>query len=163
VTAGIVLRRTVPAMAVTLAIFVAVQIAMPTVVRSNLSPKELTTKITKGNLHGLIINGPRQPVSGIRVTIGKPGAWITANSSFGPDGRPAPTLPAWVSHCAPAPGGQAAENACFSRLAAEGYRQHVTYQPRTRYWSFQAIELGIFLALAGLLAGVSFWRIRRVG
>ena len=77
VTAGVVLRRTVPAMAVTLAIYVAVQIAMPTLVRAHLSPDVLTTKITKGNLHGLIIEGPREPVRDIRVKIPEPGAWIT--------------------------------------------------------------------------------------
>jgi ABC-type transport system involved in multi-copper enzyme maturation permease subunit len=166
-TAGIVLRRTVPAMALTLAIYVVVQVAMPTLVRSNLSPDVLTTKITKGNLHGLIIDSPKEPVRDIRVTIPKPGAWITESSPVYPDGHLSSTLPAWVSHCAPAPPGQGvakqAEQACFARLAREGYRQRVTYQPAGRYWGFQAIELGIFLVLAALLAGVSFWRIRRVG
>jgi ABC-type transport system involved in multi-copper enzyme maturation permease subunit len=163
VTAGTLLRRTVPAMAVTLAVYVVVQIAMPTLVRSNLSPDVLTTKITKGNLHGLIIDGPKEPVRDIRVKIPEPGAWITESSPVYPDGRRSSTLPAWVGHCAPAPGQGAAEEACFARLGREGYRQQVTYQPAGRYWGFQAIEMGIFLVLAALLAGVAFWRIRRVG
>jgi MYXO-CTERM domain-containing protein len=35
----------------------------------------------------------------------------------------------------------------------------VTYQPASRYWTFQGYETAIFLALA--LAGICFWRIRR--
>jgi hypothetical protein len=38
----------------------------------------------------------------------------------------------------------------------------VTYQPANRYWLFQWLELGAFLAFAVLLSGVAFWRIRHV-
>jgi hypothetical protein len=162
-TAGLLLRRTIPAMAVTLAVFVAVQIAMPTVVRSQLAPKQLTTTITRQNLRGLIINDPGAPVTDVRVDIDKPGAWITADSPVAPDGRLVDSLPGWVSDCAPAPGEQSAEHACFARLAKAGYRQRVGYQPRNRYWTLQAIELVIFLVLAAVLSGICFWRIRRVG
>jgi hypothetical protein len=37
----------------------------------------------------------------------------------------------------------------------------VTYQPASRYWTFQGYETAIFLALALALAGICFWRIRR--
>ena len=43
----------------------------------------------------------------------------------------------------------------------EGYRQRITYQPRGRYWAFQAYETAIFLALALALAGFCFWRLNR--
>lgn len=162
-TAGLLLRRTVPAMAVTLAVFVGVQVAMPVVVRSHLAPKQLTTTITEQNLRGLIIYDPGDPVRNVRVSLDEPGAWITRNSPVDPAGRLVDTLPGWVSDCAPAPGRQSAQQACFTRLARAGYRQRVSYQPRDRYWTFQAIETAIFLALAGLLAGVCFWRIRRLG
>jgi len=162
-TAGLVLRRTVPAMAVTLAVFVAVQLAVPTFVRSHLAPKHVTTAITQRNLRGLIINDPGAPVTDVRVAIDEPGAWLTANSPVDPHGHLVDTLPGWVGSCAPAPGGHTPERACFQRLARAGYRQRVGYQPRSRYWAFQAIELAIFLVLAGALAGVCFWRIGRVG
>ena len=162
-TAGLLLRRTIPAMAVTLAVFVAVQLAMPALVRSHLAPEHVTTTITQQNLRGLIINDPGAPVTDVRVAIDRPGAWVTANSPVAPDGQLVDTLPGWVGNCAPAPGGQTAEHACFARLARAGYRQRVSYQPRDRYWAFQAIELAIFLVLAGVLAGVCFWRIGRVG
>ena len=51
--------------------------------------------------------------------------------------------------------------ACFSRLADEGYRQKITYIPASRFWDLQWRETGVFFALAFLLAGFSFWRIRR--
>ncbi len=48
-TIGALIRRTVPAMAVTLAIFAAVQIAMPLWIRPNLLPaSHTTTAITNG-------------------------------------------------------------------------------------------------------------------
>jgi hypothetical protein len=33
--------------------------------------------------------------------------------------------------------------------------------PASHYWTLQAIESAIFLALAGLLAAASFWWLRR--
>ena len=40
-----------------------------------------------------------------------------------------------------------------------GIREAITYQPASRYWPFQWIETGIFLALALALAGFCFWRL----
>ncbi|MGO9301613.1 MAG: hypothetical protein ACLQEG_14945 [Acidimicrobiales bacterium] len=36
-----------------------------------------------------------------------------------------------------------------------------TYQPASRYWTFQWIELGLFIVLAVLLAAASTWWVRR--
>jgi hypothetical protein len=36
----------------------------------------------------------------------------------------------------------------------------VSYQPASRFWSFQWYETGIYAALALVLAGFCFWRIR---
>ena len=53
VTVGMLVRRTVPAMAITLAVFVAVQIAMPLLVRPHLlPPTRSTVEITESNLDG---------------------------------------------------------------------------------------------------------------
>jgi hypothetical protein len=164
VTAGLVLRRTVPAMAVTLAVFVAVQIAVP-MVRANLGPAELTTTITASNLRGLMINGPEpdSPVEEITVSIDSPGAWIIANETVDAGGKLADTLPSWVADCGGPPAAervQARQAACFSRLADAGYQQRVTYQPASRYWTLQAYETAGFIALALLLIGFSFWWLR---
>jgi hypothetical protein len=166
VTAGLVIRRTVPAMAVTLAVFVAVQIATPVVVRSNLGPAELTTAITHENLRGLMMSGPPPggPVVELSIELGKPGAWVIANETLDAEGRVAGTLPSWVGDCGGPPGVErleAQQEACFARLADAGYRQRVTYQANGRYWALQAYETAIFLALALGLIGFCFWWLRR--
>jgi LPXTG-motif cell wall-anchored protein len=37
----------------------------------------------------------------------------------------------------------------------------VAYQPASRYWTLQAVETAIFLALGGLMTGAAFWWLRR--
>jgi hypothetical protein len=44
---------------------------------------------------------------------------------------------------------------------AATYHQVVTYQPASRYWTFQWMETGLFVTLALLLAGGSVWWVRR--
>lgn len=49
---------------------------------------------------------------------------------------------------------------CFAK---SDFHVAVEYQPGDRYWTFQWIETGIFVALAGILAGFSAWWLRRMG
>lgn len=42
-------------------------------------------------------------------------------------------------------------------IDAAGYRQVTDYQPASRYWDFQYIEAGIYLALAALSVGATYW------
>ena len=49
----------------------------------------------------------------------------------------------------------------MSCIASHGYRQFVTYQPASRFWTFQFIETGIFVALAAGLIAVTFFLVRR--
>ncbi len=46
-------------------------------------------------------------------------------------------------------------------LASHGTREAISYQPASRYWSFQWTETAIYLALALALAGSCFWRLTR--
>jgi len=48
--------------------------------------------------------------------------------------------------------------ACLAHL---GYRSFVTYQPGYRFWPFQLIETGIFVALAAALIAGTFFLVRR--
>jgi hypothetical protein len=43
-----------------------------------------------------------------------------------------------------------------SCLASHGYHQLLTYQPASRFWAFQGIETGIFVALAAVLVAVTY-------
>jgi hypothetical protein len=167
VTAGLLVRRTIAAMAVTLVCVVAVQVVLPILVQPHLLPPErLTTTITQERLTeftGRPGEGPGEMiVERIGVSIDSPGAWITSNRTVDGSGRVVETFPSWVGGCASPPGRPDTETqACFDRLAAEGYRQHVEYLPASRFWPLQLVETGLLLALALLLSGFCFWRIRR--
>ncbi len=44
-------------------------------------------------------------------------------------------------------------------LAGKGLYFDVSYQPGSRYWTFQLLEFSAYVALAAALAGLSMWRI----
>jgi ABC-2 family transporter protein len=168
VTVGAVLRRTLPAMAVSLGLIVAVQVAVPLWVRPHLlPPREVAITVTRGTLDGLMI-GPDPTVPIITAHTGQRGDWILSNTTVDRSGRPAGT-PAWFAGCVqtpedgdgPRPAGQGALDSCLSRLAAQGYHQQVRYQPLERFWALQGVETGLYLAVAALLAGFCFWWVRR--
>ncbi|WP_055483829.1 hypothetical protein [Sphaerimonospora mesophila] len=159
VAAGILLRRTVLAMAVTLAVFAAVQISVPLAVRPYVIPAaQETVTITAANITKLGVNGSTGEVEELEVA-GPPGAWVLANETFDATGRAA-TVPSWAAACLlppmpperASPSGPVVGQECLARLADLGYRQRVTYQPADRFWALQAVETAIFLALSALLA-----------
>jgi hypothetical protein len=166
VVVGMLVRRTVPAMALTLAVFVAVQLAMPLWIRPHLvPPQEVTTAITAENLHGIGVSGPGG-VTTLTVSAGTPNAWILASETVDRSGRPATILPSWVNDCMGPPSGHEPvvgepQQACFAKLADAGYRQRISYQPDSRFWLFQWLETGIFAVLTAALGGFGFWWIRR--
>jgi len=148
-TTGALIRRTVPAMAVTLAIFAAAQIAMPLGVRPHLIPPDRTiaTIESSGLDYGSLT---------ATVVPGQPGAWLISSGAINPAGQPVSTLPA---ACAGSFGPKVlSPGPC---LESQGIRETITYEPANRYWPLQGIETGIFLALALALAGSCFWRVSR--
>jgi hypothetical protein len=174
VAVGLLIRRSVPAMAVTLVLFIAVQVAVPIWVRPHLSPPtQQTLTFAATRLDSITANGPGGPV-GIRLTTGHPGDWILSNRTVDRSGR-AVTLPSWLRDCLPGPPpGGAAEGqvrvrggtgdplvACFDRLNAEGYRQHVSFQPLAHFWRLQWAETGFFAGVSGLLTWFCFWWTRK--
>jgi hypothetical protein len=52
-------------------------------------------------------------------------------------------------------------NACNTALARLHFRQVVTYQPASRFWTFQWTETGMHVVLALLLTGFCIWRVNR--
>ncbi|MDT3446772.1 ABC transporter permease subunit [Pseudofrankia sp. BMG5.37] len=165
VTVGMLVRRTLPAMAITLAVFVAVQIAMPLVVRPHLLPPTRSTlEITDSNLDG--ISAPRDggPIRAVLQTPELPGAWVLSSRGVDASGQTVrEILLSSSGACAPPRQGRPEDglSACFAEMKQLGYRQQVTYQPASRFWPFQWYETGIYTALALGLAGFCFWWIRR--
>jgi len=170
VAAGIVLRRTVPAMAAALALFAFVQIAVPLWVRPHLVPPAVrTVDINRETLDGISFE---EPGSAPTLTVaGGAGNWVLSNETVDPSGRVG--LPSWFVTCVPRPGppsevegGPGAIkgrlDTCIARLAADGYRQRLVYQPASRFWPLQWAETGMFLAASALLAWFCFRRIRRL-
>ncbi|WP_412543394.1 ABC transporter permease [Longispora sp. K20-0274] len=164
VTVGILVRRTLPAIAITLVVFAAVQLAVPTLVRPYLLPATVATvEISPANLDGLRIDGDNK----LSVTaLAVDGAWTLSNETVDATGHVVANLPASVAAACMPTGLPTAEDRgiprqCFEAIAQGGYRQRLTYQPASRYWAFQWGETALFVALALGLAGFSFRRIRR--
>jgi hypothetical protein len=155
VTIGVVTRRTLPAMALFLPVFIAAQVVMAVGVRPALiAPDHLTTTITGANLLSVNV------ADSVTVIINRPGAWITAERTVNAAGQPA-RAPAAVMNCILSSGPGRATDACLTRLARLGYRQQVSYEPASRFWALQWAETVIYLAAALGLAGLCTWRIRR--
>jgi hypothetical protein len=166
VTAGVLTRRPIPAMAVTLAAFAVVQIAMPLWVRPHLLPPDRTIATTEAT-HASFINAFNgNPQLDATIVPGHPGAWITSSGAVNAAGQavsriPAPCLPALTAAQRASGGGPVSDGRLQHCLDSLGIREAVTYQPASRYWPFQLIETGIFLALALALAGFCFRRLSR--
>ncbi|WP_248965682.1 ABC transporter permease [Sphaerisporangium perillae] len=167
VTVGMLVRRTLAAMAITLAVFVAVQIAMPLLVRPHLLPlTRSTTEITASNVDG--VTAPANGTTIVRVTAAdNTGGWLLSSHTVDASGHAvADTIPVSTPSCvlgAPEPGAAWSRglSACLAEIKRLGYRQQVTYHPSSRFWPFQWYETGIYTALALGLSGFCFWWIRR--
>jgi hypothetical protein len=159
VAVGMLVRRTLPAMAITLAVFVAVQVLMPELVRPHLlASTRATVEITESNLTSLMARGPDAPFE-VDARPTDPGAWLLSSHTVDSSGHAVDTIPLTPSSkacAAPEPG------ACLAEIKRLGYRQQVTYLPASRFWPLQWYETGIYIALALGLAAFCFWRIRRL-
>jgi hypothetical protein len=154
VAAGVLIRRAVPAMAVTLVIFAAVQVAVPLAVRPNLFPPERATQSLSANFSGQQQVGRGGEFSlAIDRLDSQPGAWIFSSQAVNAAGQPVSVMPAACVN--PSSGDP------MPCLASYGITIAVTYQPTSRYWLIQWTETGIFLALAAMLAGFCYWRVGR--
>ena len=138
VLAGAALRRSLAAMSVTLAVFVAVRLAVAELLRPRYQAPERET------MSGLV-----------------PGAhardWVLSNSLVDAVGR----------HISAAREDLAILHAQQARIDPQeyllslGWRRALSYQPAEQFWTFQAIEAGIFVGLAALLLAATVWLLRR--
>jgi hypothetical protein len=156
VTIGVLIRRTVPAMAVTLAAFIGVLITISLWIRPHLiTPLHAISALNAANIEGVTSGtGSGSPMS-VTAAVHLPGAaWVLSNQSITASG-----------HVFTGPATKACTTGsiqqCNAHIGSLHLRQLVTYQPAVRYWTFQWYETAIFLALALALAGFCVWWIRR--
>ena len=180
VLAGALIRRTLPAMFVTLAVFVAVRLTEFSWLRPRL-------------LHPVLLNLALNPGStgyGQQGTLSVlfssptlmpdpphlPNTWITSLGVVNARGQALTTqvLTRACPDIGQGGGGggglgghskapQAVVNRTQECVAKIGttYHEAVAYQPASRYWPLQWYELAIFLGAALILAAACLWRIRR--
>jgi len=163
VTAGLLTRRTVPAMALTMLCCTVLQFAVPNLVRPHFMAAERLSRPMTAEA----INQARGlgSITGAAVVKGLtlPDAWISDVSELRTaDGRP--LAEAKFTECFDDPPRTGATGtfgdtaACLGKL---DLHVDIGYQPDDRYWPFQWIESAFYLALAALLAAFGWWRIRR--
>jgi ABC-type transport system involved in multi-copper enzyme maturation permease subunit len=164
ITVGLLIRRTLPAMALTLVLFTVVQIVMPMAVRPHLRTPVTSVvafdQTAAQEIDSLGSGGGPAAGDSAPMKIGgyrKPGAWMLSSA-------PVALL--------------RADGSAFTRgdmktcmtgdfpqdmlcLAKQDLHFSVQYHPAGRYWTFQWIEMSVFLVLALALSGLCFWRIPR--
>ncbi|MGK5557530.1 ABC transporter permease subunit [Actinomadura kijaniata] len=163
---GLTLRRTLPAMAVTLVGFLVFQFLVPNFVRPSLMPPEKTTlpmtaqAINQARNLGSIGGGA--VIGGVTIPDA-PDAWISETSPLRTaDGRN--LSEARFGRCLDSPPRTGATGTfgdtavCLGKL---NLHIDVTYHPASRYWAFQWAETAMYLVLSGVLAAFGLWRIRR--
>ena len=166
-------RRTLPAMATTLTVFIGARLAFVSWVRPHLlAPLHQTFALTTSSVNGFGMQDGGAPQLFLSPSI-LADAWVystqivdkaghaltpefLANAcqalmnqtdpKSGDSGRPIPAPPAV----------EQAFETCVAKVGAV-YHGVVTYQPSSRYWAFQWYETAIFIALALVLAGFCFW------
>jgi ABC-type transport system involved in multi-copper enzyme maturation permease subunit len=152
---GILIRRTVPAMASTLAVYAGAVGAMTLWGRAHLLPaKHLTKALNLDNLTSFGIHNDER----ITITVDPkiPGAWLLKNQTVTPSGQ-AFDGPVNQQAC----NRNASPKSCIDWVQSLNLQQRLVYHTPGQFWGLQWAETGVFLVLAGLLAGFGFWWLRR--
>ena len=193
---GLLIKRTLPAMAATLALFTVARFAFTDYVRVHFAPALHASQafmpfssLTSGQVNigsqGVSSSDwvlDDQTVNPAGKVIGQYGG-IGPNGSLGFSQRNGATYFNGVGRCPnkfpPGPASQfgtvngphsvhiagpvsrALATASQKCVASFHLREVLTYQPSSRYWSFQWYELGSYLVLSALLTSFSIWWIRR--
>jgi len=178
VTFGLVIRRTLPAMALTLGGLLAARIVVTQWIRPLAVTSEKTTIALDPDTTGygsggnILLGIPKPALQPAPPDI--PNAWIQSVHIVDNAGKPL-TDEAFGATCPTI--GQAQGNGpagpvpaevaqrmheCVVRIG-ETYHQAVTFQPGDRYWTFQWWEFAVYASVATVLCAYAFYRLRRHG
>jgi hypothetical protein len=143
--AGMLIRRVVPAIVASLAVYAGLAFAAAALLRERyLTP--LVTSSINFNLPG----------ASTAWTISQ---WSTKGGKFAFAGSPPGSLV--NQFCSSVPADKVGPLGFAPCLAQHGYTQWTSYQPADRFWPFQWIEGGWLLALSALLIAATIWLVRR--
>ena len=138
ILAGLLLRRTVTAMTVTLLVFASTRLFVLKILRPDfLAPLHRTVVATDGGTQA--------------------GDWVLSDTLVDGGGRQitAAREDLAVLHA------QHAGIDPHTYLVTLGWKRVISYQPAGRFWTFQLIEAGIFVALAAAVIALAVWLVRR--
>jgi hypothetical protein len=143
IAAGAVTHRTVAAIFVTLALLVAIHVLVEFNLRPNYEPPIVVTW-PFGDLGPQSFNPP--------ITLGRED-WNLGGGFLDPHGNRTNSIYCTLPQDAGMP---------IQCEKDEGYRGHyLAYQPAERFWTFQWIETGIYLAISALAVVVTVLLVRR--
>ncbi len=144
--AGMLIRRVVPAIVATLAVYAGLAFATAGFLREHY----LTPLVTTSNNFN--------PGTSTAWIISQ---WFTKDGRFAFAGNPPLNLlNQFCSSNSAAKAGPPGE-AFAQCLAPHGYTQWTSYQPASRFWPFQWIEGGWLLVLSALLIAATIWLVHR--
>ena len=154
IAAGTLLRKTVPAMVVTLVGYLAVRIPIEIWARPNYLPP-------------LSVTWDPYLVAAPKMQPGEPGLDPLTDGFVDHAGHPIPHAHAPFDTCGTGPfppwqgQGTTVWNGLFTACThAHGWLYTATWQPADRFWLFQGIESAIFFGLAAALLALAFWWVR---
>jgi hypothetical protein len=180
---GMIVRRMVPAMVITLVVLVLCRVGVTDLVRPNLiAPVVRSQSMTTDRGIGYIstCQGSCTQANIVAGPPDLPDAWVVSDPPAIVDAAGLALSPDVVARECPSlaqKSGAGGINAnrpqkvqgepdllsgCAATLSAT-YHEQVTFQPADRYWPLQWAEFGIFLALALAVGGSGLWWVRRLG
>ncbi|MER7702857.1 ABC transporter permease subunit [Kitasatospora sp. NPDC097605] len=150
ILAGTLTRRVLPAMGLSLAAFIAVRALVELLARPVFLPAKTLSYAIESPVMANRFAGSWVYQEGVRNGAG---TLVLSDARVG---------------CGPNAGADPEGTArCTAHFAQEGfgpgpYTNWQEYQPADRFWTFQAIETGLFLALTALLITLAIRRVRRI-
>ncbi|GIF22603.1 ABC-type transport system involved in multi-copper enzyme maturation permease subunit [Actinoplanes tereljensis] len=162
VTLGMLLRRTVMAMALTLLVIVGAMVG-GLFLREQLVAHSTYQAPLAGDWDGGISLSPDDPNHEIRLEVEPPAiaTWVLDNKVITSTGA-VYRGPYDPDYCGPkATKGGDGPRGCRDWLTAQNLHQKVTYIGNDKFWALQWRETGVLLVASSLLAIFCFWWIRR--
>jgi hypothetical protein len=143
--AGVILRRSLPALAVALVVFVVARVAVATWWRPSYLPPRVLVDPVPDNPSGIQLGGTDRTdwvlEQGFADATGRHLTQTEVDDLFTAARDAGMSIPVY--------------------LHDHGMQRWVSYHPADRLWTFQYIEAAIFVGLAAAALAVGIWRIRR--